>query len=67
MLRIGFAAKVSTFRIASLKEAVSLLDRRSTVYSWLMSDARTPVWLTRWCLSGQGVVLKRLWMENLAG
>jgi len=42
------------------------INCRSTVYSWLMSDARTPVWFSRWHLSGQGVVLKRLWMENLA-
>ena len=46
--------------------ARALVDRRSTVYSWLLSDARTPVWFSRWRLSGQGVVLKRLWMENLA-
>ena len=35
---------------------VKLIDRRSTVFSWLLSDARTSVWFSRWCLSGQGVV-----------
>jgi len=35
-----------------------LLDRQSTIYSWLLSDARTPVWFSRWHLSGQGVVSK---------
>jgi len=40
-----------------------LLNRRSTVYSWLLSDARTPVWFSRWRLSGQGVVFVIiLWM-----
>ena len=46
-------------------EAV-LIDRRFPVYSWLLPDARTPVWFSRCRLSGQGVVLKRIWMENLA-
>ena len=23
------------------------IDRRSTIYSWLLSDARTPVWFSR--------------------
>jgi len=38
---------------------LKLTDRRSTVYSWLLSNARTSVWFSRWRLSGQGVVLKK--------
>ena len=45
---------------------VCMFDRRSTVNSWLLSDARTPVWFSCRRLSGQGVVLKRPQMENLA-
>jgi len=40
------------------------LNYLTAVYSWLLSDARTPVWFSRWRLRCQGVVLKRLWMEN---
>jgi len=64
----------SGWRVITKKARANLLaravvkgvDRRSTVYSWLLSDAKTPVWFSRWSLCGQGVVLKRFWMENVA-